>query len=619
MTHEGAHHEADKSFLRFCDLAISSNLKKGIKELGYTAPTAFQKGVFENFQNGKNVVGEGQSNYGKSLAFSLPILAKIAPDHRALQALVICENNLLADLCAKECRALGRHEQIVVSNQVHGDELPHVAVVAVDDLLKADIDLLLRDLHTIFFDGMSATNAKSALDFLLPALNGKVQFLIFGKDTVKAFETLENNVIDDAVFINNNDQPKITLPAKHIYHQAKDAEPKPRALLAVLEIHRPKNALITCTESQECDLLARYLARYGYRCIIVSEENNRHGIANALRELGNGSADVVICQSSLLIDVSLENVAFMVNYDMFDRPSSYEHATQFNKQADGLTRTIVNLLSSRELGYLAPIKAQCLIEFTEMPLPPADEVMDMCAVRIRDALNHEASAIELAQFESLADKIFADENAGPARSLLLRNHLLGLTTRKRMDSEPREPREPRDFRDRRSSRQGNDRRRDRRDQDGSPREAAKPREEREPRESREPREPRDINRNDDDDSSRSTSGTEEGITRLYVTLGRRDGLHDLASLAQYLSDKSGVDLGHFSGSGMIRDNSAHIEVDDDVAETLINALHNSPKPTPSVNENGEEALVVCERARQTSSPRQNRRPMRRRSNFQRRH
>ena len=41
---------------------------------------------------------------------------------------------------------------------------------------------------------------------------------------------------------------------------------------------------------------------------------------------------------------------------------------------------------------------------------------------------------------------------------------------------------------------------------------------------------------------------------------------DLASLAQYLSESSSVDLGHFSGSGMVRDTSAHIEVDEDVAE-----------------------------------------------------
>src|SRR5690606_5171757 len=162
------------------------------------------------------------------------------------------------------------------------------------------------------------------------------------------------------------DQPKTAIPAKHLYVQAKEAEPKPRALLGALEILKPKMALITCNESQECDLLSRYLSRYGYKTTVISEENNRHNLADALRDSLSGSLNVVICQNSLLTGTSLEQIPYMFNYDMFDRPQSYEHSTQFNKQALGLQRCIVNLLTSRELGSLGPIKAQCLIDFSEL-------------------------------------------------------------------------------------------------------------------------------------------------------------------------------------------------------------------------------------------------------------
>jgi len=122
-----------------------------------------------------------------------------------------------------------------------------------------------------------------------------------------------------------------------------------------------------------------------------------------------------------------------------------------------------------------------------------------------------------------------------------------------------------------------------------------------------------------DEQETSGLGTSHGICRLYVTLGKRDGFDDLASLAQYLSEKSNVDLGHFSGSGMVRDHSAHVEVDEDVAETVIAALHESPRPKSAMATNGEQSSpVICERAR-ASSPRPHRRPApRRRPNFSRR-
>lgn len=602
MTQASAPLEVEPVSQRFSDLDISPQLKKGIKDLGYVTPTAFQKGVFDNFQNGKNIVGEGQSSYGKSLAFSLPILAKIAPVDRQLQALIICDSAQQTDLTTKECRALGRHLDITVGNasnlDINIDELPHILVLAFDDLAKANIDALTSSLHTVFFDGLSTANANQALDLLARALQHGVQILIFGKDTLTAFKDGASDLINEAVFVSNNDQPKIAIPAKHIFHQPKETEPKPRALLAVMELHRPKVALITCNEASECELLARYLSRYGYKTKVVSEEANRLGMSEALRDYGSGSCDALVCQNSLLVGQGLENVAFMVNYDMFDRPQTYEQTTQFSKQAPGLQRTIVNLLTSRELGCLGPIKAQCLIDFTEMPLPADDEVMTLCAQRLIKSLNKEAEGMELGQFEVLAQKIFDDQSSRPALSFLLKDYLLKASKPTRPEGESE------DLRERRNGRSSYDRSRpDRRDRD---REVNKSE-----------RGPREHGPNEQPNRS---SGTPEGSTRLYVTLGRRDGLNDLASLAQYLSDKSGVDLGHFSGTGMLRDHSAHIEVDDDVAADIITTLHNSPRPGAPTSENGEEPnLIICEKARQSVQRPHHRRPMqRRRSNFQRR-
>lgn len=603
MTHENAEREME-SMPRFSDLNISAELKQGVKELGYITPTDFQKGVFDNFQNGKNVLGEGQSNYGKSLAFSLPILAKVDPKNAQIQALIICESSLLSELCAKECRALGRHLGINVSTVVpkQNETLPQILVLSVDDVTKIDTGLFYPSLHTVFFDGLSIDNAKKVIRHMAEVIKKGIQVLVFGHDTVSAFRNNANDLIDSAILISNNDQPKISLPAKHIYVQPKEAETKPSALLSALEVIKPKTALVTCNETQECELLARYLARYGYRTKSINDEN-RHDVSDSLREIINGSLDILVCPNSLLSHQSLEQVAYMFNYDMFDRPQSYEQVTQFNKQAPGLQRCIVNLLTSRELGFLGPIKAQCLIDFKEIPLPSEEEVMDLCATRIRDALNKEASEVELLQFEILAQKIFSDKSAQPALALLLRNHFFKAFAK----SPKAETHEGREYKDRRGMRSFSDRRRP-------------DRKEREPFESpstsNEASAPRDAN------TERSVMDVPEGITRLYVTLGRRDGLYDLASLAQYLSEQSGVDLGHFSGSGMIRDTSAHIEVDSDVADEIIAAIHETVRPQSSSESsnqpNQEDALVICERAKQAVKRHFRRPPGRRKPHFQRR-
>lgn len=571
MTEISANIEAKNSPQLFSDLCISKELKQGIEELGYKAPTNFQRGVFDTFCLGKNLVGEG-NNYGKSLAFSLPILSKIDPNKPEVQALIVCESLLQSEICIKECKALGRHLNIEVGNAqslLNGAPV-QIAALALPDLSRVDLKIL-ASLAIVFFDGLSKVCAEKALS-LMPDLS-KLQILIFGQDTLNAFKEHAANLIDDAVFISNQDQPRIAMPAKHIFHQPKEAEPKPRALLAALETHHPKNALITCNDGQEAELLAKYLARYGYKTAIAEDRN----FSSQLRSMLSGSIDVLLCQSSSVDGQTLENVPFMINYDMFDRPQSYESTTQFNKQAPGLERTIVNILTNRELGFLGPIKAQCLIEFSEMPLPSDEEVLDLSAERILQGLKNEASFVELGQFEPLASKILASKGAVLALSLLLKNHF----SKKPVEADNRE-------------RRYNN------------------------REPRQPRERDDRPRSHDDSRpAPERSETPSGTSRLYITLGRQDKFNDLASLAQHLSEKSGVDLGHFSGGGMIRDNSAHIEVDDDVAETIIAALNGSPRPNAD-EAAGEVSNVVCERARQAQRPSYRRPPQRRRPNFQRR-
>lgn len=596
MTHESAQNPVEKASVHFSDLPISSELKKGIKELGYTTPTDFQQAVFDNFHSGRNVAGEGQSSYGKSLAFLLPVLAKITPDSLDLQAIILCESSLLADLSLKECRALSRHMGMSVANSKNADNsFPQLLIISADELAKYDGDELPNTFTTVFFDGLSTKSISPLMPLLNDSKKRGVQFLVFGEACINALRELNADLIGDAAVISNTDQPKTVTPAKHVFFQAKDAEPKPRALLGAIEVVKPTSVLITCNEAAECDLLARYLSRYGYRAVTVSEEANRQGLADALRDLRHGAIDAVVCQNSLLPDQALENVAFMVNYDMFDRAQSYEHVTQFSKQAQGLARCIINILTSRELGLLGPIKAQCQIEISEMPLPSEKEILDLCAKRILDGLLKEAQEVELGQFEELAKMIFDNPSSEPIRSLLLRNYFLRNVKPVVRESEGRESR------DRRNSRPNDRRRNDRNDRGVR---GARP----ERMERREQGERDDTPRENIDEQGHKSST--EGITRLYVTLGRKDGLNDLASLANFLSDKSGVDLGHFSGSGMIRDTSAHIEVDDDVAEDIIKSVHETPRPSQTAGE--EPALIVCERARQTQGhhrrPQQRRRP-----------
>ncbi len=109
--------------------------------------------MFEHFRKGQNVACLGQSNYGKSLAYNLPILAKVDPQLMALQALIICDSSTQADITAKECRALGRHVGISIGSSpgTASSAWPQILVCTATSIDSSFASIIKeQSLHTIF-------------------------------------------------------------------------------------------------------------------------------------------------------------------------------------------------------------------------------------------------------------------------------------------------------------------------------------------------------------------------------------------------------------------------------------------------------------------------------------
>lgn len=401
--------------------------------------------------------------------------------------------------------------------------------------------------------------------------------------TSASMEDAENNENDTIEEANKGS-------VEHHTYSTNETEPKARALLAVIELHNPKSALILCNEASEAEFLARFLMHYGFSTEFAHDELGTTGITNAFTKCVKGALELFICPHHLAEQQESAKIDIIVNYDLPARPENYAHLA---KERAGAARTIISLIGSKDFSALASIRSQCLVEFNEHKLPLAEQVQNLSAKRLINKLKTQADAVELGQFENLAKKMLEEQNITAAVALLLRNYLL----------KPCSPRseQPRERREREPYGASRDR----------------PRREREARPEREPRKSEDTIA--PESTKPSEPDTDNGVIRLYVSLGRQDDFHDLADLAHFLSEGSGVDLGHFLGTGMIRDHSAHIEVDADVADKVIAAMHNQKKPGVDADSTDPQSVIICEQARQ-NPPRSNFRkgPPQRRGSYQRR-
>jgi ATP-independent RNA helicase DbpA len=79
-----------------------------VAELGFQKMTPIQAETLPPLLEGKDLVGQSRTGSGKTAAFALPILQRIAPETRELSALVLCPTRELSAQVAREIRRLGR-------------------------------------------------------------------------------------------------------------------------------------------------------------------------------------------------------------------------------------------------------------------------------------------------------------------------------------------------------------------------------------------------------------------------------------------------------------------------------------------------------------------------------
>src|SRR5437764_884235 len=116
----------------FTALGLNSHLTKAIREAGYTEPTPIQSKAIPIAIDGKDLIGIAQTGTGKTAAFVLPILQRLAehPASRSMsRALIVAPTRELVIQIEEATRKYSRHLRNVRTVVVLGGvgEQPQIA------------------------------------------------------------------------------------------------------------------------------------------------------------------------------------------------------------------------------------------------------------------------------------------------------------------------------------------------------------------------------------------------------------------------------------------------------------------------------------------------------------
>jgi len=328
----------------FRTFGLEVNILKAVQEAGYTEPTPIQSAAIPQILAGHDLIGIAQTGTGKTAAFVLPILAKLAATNRSggparIRALIIAPTRELVVQIEENVRAYARHLPLRAATIYGGvSERPQIAALRSGvDLLVATpgrlLDLMSRRLCD--FSGLSflvLDEAERMLDMgflpdirrIVRALPSKRQTLLFSATLSREIEAVTREFLraPKTVQIGRRANPAETV-AQFVYEIPKHL--KPALLLHLLREPNLNMVLVFSRMKHGADRIARSLEVKGIRTATLHSNRSQNQRLRALKDFKSGAVRVLVATDIAARGIDVDRISHVVNYDFPMHPEDYVH------------------------------------------------------------------------------------------------------------------------------------------------------------------------------------------------------------------------------------------------------------------------------------------------------
>ena len=331
--------------MSFDSLGLAPALLSSIERTGFTTPTPVQLSAIPAALAGADLMVSAQTGSGKTAAFMLPALNRIAhkPANkgRGVQVLVLTPTRELALQVSEATAMYGSNLDdlrvaTVVGGMPYGAQLKALSrrvdvLVAtpgrlLDHLQARRVDL--STVHTLVLD-----EADRMLDMgFIDDINTIVDRCPESRQTLLFSATLDGTVAKLAARMMRDPQ-RIEMTSQSDRHAnitqsllyADDAGHKLRLLDHLLRDASMDQAIVFTATKRGADDLAEHLADTGFSVMALHGDMNQRQRSRTISEVQDGRVRVLVATDVAARGIDVQGISHAINYDLPMQPEDYVH------------------------------------------------------------------------------------------------------------------------------------------------------------------------------------------------------------------------------------------------------------------------------------------------------
>ena len=425
----------------FAALGLEAALLTTLDTLGYEEPTPIQREAIPPFLAGRDLLGQAATGTGKTAAFTLPMLQRIAHSaRRCPSALILVPTRELAMQVGEAVTRYGKELKITVlpvyGGQAIGPQL-HALKRGVDVIVATPgraLDHIRRktlQLKTIQMvvldeaDEMLDMGFADDLDAILEQVPKERQTALFSATMPPRIASIAKRHLREPVEIKIAKEALKAGAAPRV-HQTAYVVTRPHkvaALARILDMEAPKSALVFCRTRIEVDELTAMLTGRGHKAEAIHGGMNQPQRDRVMNSFRSGQTELLVATDVAARGLDIPSVSHVVNYDLPTSSEVYVHRIGRTGRA-GREGSAITVLDPREQRLLWNIEQLTKAKIIVMQVPTLADLRTKRLARTTSAIEEVLTAGDLDQFRavvaSLADQGDPLEVAAAALKLLFR-------------------------------------------------------------------------------------------------------------------------------------------------------------------------------------------------------
>lgn len=553
----------------FEELGVSEAIRRAISEMGYEQPMPVQEEVIPYLLGvGNDVIALAQTGTGKTAAYGLPVLQKVDPANRATQAVILSPTR---ELCLQiagdlkeysryidglhvlavyggssiesQIRSLRKGAQVIVATPGRLIDLMHRGVARLEGVENVVLDEA---------DEMLNMGFTESIDEILAGVPAERNTLLFSATMGKEIERIAKSYLHDYKEIVVGSRNEGAENVNHIYYLV-HAKDKYAALKRVVDYYPRIYGIIFCRTRLETQEVADQLIKDGYNAEALHGDLSQAQRDLTMQKFRQHHTQLLVATDVAARGLDVDELTHVINYGLPDDVENYTHRSGRTGRA-GKRGTSISIIHLREKGKVRIIEKVIGKKFEVGTLPEPQEICTKQLYKVMDELERiEVNDTEIAPF---LPEIFRKLEWLTKEDLIKRivSREFGHFLRYYADAPAIE--QPTERRTREGKESDSESRRERRRNADGPRKA------------------------------------EEGYTRLFINLGKRDNFYarEIINLVNRYVRTTKIEIGRID----LTNNCSFFEVPSEDAELVMNKMKRAKV--------GERKVVVDHAEREDGTP-----------------